>query len=185
MKQPLTSTSDNSQLAIIDIQVRLLDAMPSESVPQLIKNISALIQAARTLQVPLLYTEQYPKGLGKTTPALAELLSSLTPIEKTAFSCAAVPAFNRQLTSDRPQVILAGMEAHICILQTALDLHQQGKQVFVVEDAILSRTTENKANAIHRLRQAGIIVTTTESVIFEWLKNAQHEAFKHISKLIL
>ena len=89
----------------------------------------------------------------------------------------------RQLTSDRPQIILAGMEAHICVLQTALSLVQT-KQVFIVEDAIISRNPANKANAIARLREAGCIITNTESVVFEWLGKAEGDTFKAISKLI-
>ena len=103
---------------------------------------------------------------------------------KTTFSCCAEPTFCRQLTSDRPQIILAGMEAHICILQTALQLKEQGHQVFVVEDAIISRDSANKANAIARLREAGITITSTESVVFEWLGKAEGDAFKQISRLI-
>jgi len=96
----------------------------------------------------------------------------------------AEPKFSRQLTRDHAQVALAGMEAHICVLQTALDLIAIGKQVFVVEDAIISRSPTNKANAIARMRSAGCIITNTESLVFEWLGVAQGDAFKAISKLI-
>ena len=92
--------------------------------------------------------------------------------------------FSRQLTADRPQMVLAGMEAHICVLQTALDMLRAGKQVFVVEDAVISRNAANKANAIARLRDAGCIITNTESVVFEWLGVASGEHFKAISQLI-
>lgn len=94
------------------------------------------------------------------------------------------PKFNRQLTHDHPQIILAGMEAHICILQTACDLIQMGKQVFIVEDAVISRHPANKANAVARMRDAGCIITNTESIVFEWLGKAEGDAFKVIAKLI-
>ncbi len=136
------------------------------------------------LDIPKLYTEQYPKGLGNTVPELQTLLDGKKPIDKTVFSCCSEPTFNRFLSSDRGHVVLAGMEAHICVLQTALDLHAQGKSVFVVEDAIISRRPENKANALNRLRQAGVVIANTESVVFEWLGKAEGEAFKKISQLI-
>jgi nicotinamidase-related amidase len=181
---------EQSQLVIIDMQERLASVMPADDMRKVTKNCSILLQASFLLDVPVLYTEQYPKGLGHTIPELAELLANKalvtnkSCIQKTAFSCCAEPAFNRQLTADKPQVILAGMEAHICILQTALALQAQGKQVFVVEDAVLSRHPMHKANALARLRQAGIIVTNTESMVFEWLGVAEGDAFKQISKLI-
>jgi nicotinamidase-related amidase len=117
-------------------------------------------------------------------PGVAEWLKQSPRVEKTTFSCCAEPTFCRQLTSDRPQIVLAGMEAHICILQTALQLQEQGHPVFVVEDAIISRDPANKANAIARLREAGVTITNTESVVFEWLGKAEGDAFKQISRLI-
>jgi nicotinamidase-related amidase len=134
--------------------------------------------------VPVIVTEQYPQGLGETLPEIKQYIGANKSIEKTAFSAASVPKFNQQLHRDQSQMIVAGMESHICVLQTALDLIKANKQVFVVEDAIISRNPMNKANAIARMRDAGCIITTTESVVFEWLANAQHSAFKAISQLI-
>lgn len=151
---------------------------------QVVKNCAVLLQSASLLEIPSIYTEQYPKGLGSTVPALLELLQPNQRVEKTVFSCAKEPTFNRKLTSDRPQIILAGMEAHICILQTALDLQNSGHQVFVVEDAVISRNPHHKANALQRLRSAGVIISNTESVVFEWLGAAEGDHFKAISKLI-
>lgn len=173
-----------SQLVLVDIQEKLCGVMPPEPLQALLKNCSILLQAARLLEVPAIHTEQYPKGLGPTHGDLAAWLDDQRRVEKTCFSCADEPAFSRKLHGDRPQVILAGMETHICILQTALDLQQSGRQVFVVEDAVLSRSADNKANALARLRQAGVIVSNTESVVFEWLKVAEGDAFKQISRLI-
>lgn len=173
-----------SQLVIVDMQTKLVGAMPAEAMQATIKNCTILAQAAQLLNVSVIITEQYPQGLGATLPEIQQQFSPFKPIVKTAFSASGEPKFNQQLHRDQPQIILAGMEAHICILQTALSLKQMGKQVFVVEDAIISRNTTNKANAISRLREAGCEITNTESVLFEWLGNANHPAFKELTRLI-
>lgn len=178
-----------SQLIIIDMQTQLITVMPQDASQATIKNAEILAQAAAMLEVPVIITEQYPKGLGNTVPELLALLPSLKPanlkpVEKLTFSCMAEPKFSRQLTHDRSQVVLAGMEAHICVLQTALGLIAANKQVFVAEDAIISRNPANKANAIARMRDAGCIISNTESIVFEWLGKAEGDAFKAISKLI-
>lgn len=173
-----------SQLIVLDMQARLGSVMSPEPLQATINNISILMQAANLLAVPAVITEQYPKGLGHTVPELLSLMPSAAPVAKIAFSCMAEPKFSRQLTRDRSQVILTGMEAHICVLQSALDMLEADKQVFVVEDAIISRNATNKANAIARMRAAGCIVSNTESIVFEWLGKAEGDAFKAISKLI-
>lgn len=173
-----------SQLVIIDTQTKLITAMPQDAVQASIKNTGILAQAASLLSVPTIITEQYPKGLGNTVPELLALLPNIKAVEKLTFSCVAEPKFSRQLTRDHSQIVLAGMEAHICVLQTALDLLSAGKQVFVAEDAIISRNPANKANALTRLREAGCIISNTESIVFEWLGIAEGDAFKAISKLI-
>lgn len=176
-----------SQLVIIDMQTRLLTVMPQNAMQAVIKNCGILATAAAMLDVPLVITEQYPKGLGNTAPELLALIPNnpvnLMPVEKITFSCMAEPKFSRQLTRDRSQVILAGIEAHICVLQTALDL-QNSKQVFVAEDAIISRNPNHKANALARMRDAGCIISNTESIVFEWLGRAEGDAFKAISQLV-
>lgn len=184
MSLPAICARGLGQLVIVDVQEKLCSVMLPESLQALVKNCSILLQAAQQLDIPTLHTEQYPKGLGPTLTEFHPWLSPDAAIEKTCFSCNDAPAFRARLHGDRPQVVLAGMEAHICILQTALHLQAAGRQVFVVEDAVLSRREANKENALARLRQAGIIVTTTESVVFEWLKVAEGDAFKQISKLV-
>ena len=184
MKPSLVSQRDHSQLVLVDVQARLAGVMPADAMAAVAKNCAILLQAAKLLEIPTIYTEQYPQGLGATLPELGSHLSAAQRVEKIIFSCAKEPTFNRKLTSDRPQIILAGMEAHICILQTALDLLQSGHQVFVAEDAVISRNPLNKANALQRLSLAGVIVTNTESIVFEWLGSAQGDAFKQISKLV-
>jgi nicotinamidase-related amidase len=181
---PLTSQRVLSHLAIIDVQNKLCAVMLEESLKDMLKNCAILLQAAALLEIPALYTEQYPKGLGITHSELAPWLEKKPRIEKTAFSSCDEPRFCLQLTSDRPQVVLAGMEAHICILQTALALQDMGRQVFVAEDAVLSRSASNKANALSRLHHAGVIVSNTESIVFEWLGKAEGDAFKQVSRLI-
>ncbi len=178
-----TSRAGLSQLILIDLQTRLLSAMPQEAMQAVIRNCGILAQAAEMLEVPVIVSEQYPKGLGNTAPELLAFLPNIKPVEKLTFSCMAEPKFSRQLTRDHSQVVIAGMEAHICVLQTALDL-QNSKQVFVAEDAIISRNPANKANALARMREAGCIISNTESIVFEWLGKADSDAFKAISLLI-
>ena len=184
MPTKLLLQAAQSQLVMIDLQVKLAPAMDLVAMQVATKNCAILLQAASLMQVQTLVTEQYPQGLGKTLPELAQHLTNAKPITKTTFSAYAEPAFKQHLHSDKTQIVLIGMEAHICVLQTALDLLQANKQVFVVEDAIISRSAANKANAIARLRDADCVITNTESVLFEWLGNAKHEAFQAISKLV-
>ncbi len=177
---------DKSLLVIIDVQQRLLSAMPEHAGNVMIKQTGILGQAASRLSIPIVVTEQYPKGLGETVEVLQSHISSSNKIEKTCFSCADSKVFMSSLrSSHRRQIVLTGMEAHICVLQTALALLAQGFQVFVVEDAICSRVQQNHDNALQRLRQAGVIITNTESVVFEWLADAKHAEFRILSKLIV
>ena len=173
-----------SQLVIVDMQVKLAPAMPADAMHNVTKNCGILAQASQILAVPVILTEHYAQGFGETLPEIKSYLPNSRAIAKTAFSACGEPKFNQQLQRENSQIILAGMEAHICVLQTALDLIQAGKTVFVVEDAILSRTPVNKANAVARLRDAGCNVTNTESVVFEWLDNAKHASAKAIFNLI-
>lgn len=179
----MLSNKETSQLVLIDVQDKLCSVMEPAALAEAVKNCGILLQAAKLLEVPVICTEQYPRGLGATLPELSQCLTA-PAIEKTCFSCNDSGTFRARLRGDRPQVVLTGMESHICVLQTALQLKESGKQVFVVEDAIISRKPANKANALHRLRQAGITVTNTESVVFEWLRVAEGETFKQISKLV-
>lgn len=173
-----------SQLVIIDMQTKLSLAMQTDAMQAATKQVQVLTQAAQLLTVPVLLTEQYPQGLGHTLPEILQLAPQAPVIEKTTFSACATPKFNAKLSRDKSQVMIAGMEAHICVLQTALDLLAQHKQVFVVEDAIISRAPANRGNAIARMREAGCIITNTESVLFEWIGHAQHTVFKDIAKLV-
>lgn len=177
---------DLSCLVIVDMQERLVNAMAPGAMEEVTKFCGILIQAAKLLEIPIIYTEQYPKGLGPTIQELANLLDGNPRVEKTAFSCCEEPTFCRQLTRDKSHIILAGLEAHVCILQTAIQLKQQdtNRMIFVAEDAVLSRNPSYKINAMERLSEAGVIVSNSESVIFEWLGKAEGEVFKQISRLL-
>ncbi len=179
--------AEDSVLLVVDIQQRLAAAMPEEARRRVFRNTAILAEAARLLGIPRLLTEQYPKGLGPTEPAVHERLggSGVRPFEKTSFSCCGAEGFLQGLrATERRQVILAGMEAHVCVLQTALELHAAGLGVYVAEDATCSRDPANHRNAMERLRQAGVAVTNTESVVFEWLRDSRHAQFKAISGLL-
>jgi isochorismate hydrolase len=149
-------------------------------------NTKLLLRACELLNVPVTASEQYPAGLGPTEPSVAESLPASTwRIEKTCFSCFEADGFADHVAAQkRDQVVLAGMEAHICVLQTAVHLKAAGYRVYVVEDAVCSRKLENYQNALERLRQSGIMVTSTESVVFEWLGDSRHAQFKTISQLL-
>lgn len=177
---------DSSALLIVDVQTRLAAAMPAEPRASVLRSAGILIESARALGIPILHTEQYPRGLGPTEASLGERLEgAATRLEKTAFSCCGAEGFDAAACADgRTQWILCGMEAHVCVLQTALELHARGLQVFVVEDGVCSRAEANRANALARLRQAGVIVSNTESVLFEWLRDAGDPQFKALSALI-
>jgi len=172
------------QLVVIDMQTKLGTAMPIDAFAQVQQKTALMLQGALLLEIPTIITEQYPKGLGETLPALNALAAHASYVEKTAFSACGEPRFNQKLHRDCSQVLLAGMEAHICVLQTALDLTAIGKQVFVLEDAVISRQPQHQANAIARLREAGCIISNSESALFECLGDASHPAFKAMSALI-
>jgi nicotinamidase-related amidase len=173
---------DESTLLVIDIQERLGDAMPGKVLNRVLQNTSLLARTAAVLDIPLLHTEQYPQGLGPTHSLVADALpASRRYFAKTSFSCMNTEGFPAAIAGlDRRQTILVGMEAHVCILQTAMDLAATGAEVFVVEDAICSRRLENYQNALDRMRACGINIVSAESVVFEWLGDSRHEQFKLI-----
>ena len=181
MKNSHVMQRNASFVLLIDIQERLAPAIhQGEAV---ISRNEWLLQIANELQVPVVVTEQYPKGLGATVDALQPLLTHATRIEKTHFSALAEAQVQAQLHGlQRPQVIVTGTEAHVCVLQTALDLVAADFQVFVVADAVGSRVSENKALALARLRDAGCVIVSSEMVAFEWLHTSGTDEFRHISK---
>jgi len=175
-----------SQLLIIDQQTRLASAMSADDWASVEKHSARLLQAAVALEIPVMISEQYPKGLGPTVDSIKNNSGSHCQfIEKTHFSCCQNNDYKQKLVSNnRPQLVICGMETHVCVLQTAFDAIDSGFEVFVVADAVCSRNPEHKQNALQRLQQAGIIITNHESVMFEWLRDARHPQFKFVSGLL-
>jgi isochorismate hydrolase len=174
---------DNAALLIVDIQERLAVVMKQKD--QVVKNCLHLIELAKMQNVPVVVTEQYPKGLGRTVPEIQAALPSHTPIEKIAFNCCGEPSFVDEIRRlGRQKVIVTGMETHICVLQTSLGLLQDGFTPHLVSDAVCSRTKENWKSGLELLRDAGAVVTNTETVLFQLLGVAGTEEFKKISQRI-
>ncbi|MCG5523504.1 hydrolase [Ectothiorhodospira haloalkaliphila] len=175
-----------SHLLVVDIQEKLAVAMDEAERTQVYYNAGRLARAAGMLNIPVTVTEQYPQGIGHTAgQVLEQLPETARVLDKTSFSCCGDPGIMDALKSARrPQVIVCGMEAHVCVLQTALRLTQEGFQVFVVEDGICSRAPRNRDNALTRMARAGVLVTNAESVMFEWLGECTHPRFKDLLKLI-
>jgi nicotinamidase-related amidase len=171
----------SSALLIVDAQTRLLPAVRDGAAA--LSRVRLLLQAARELGVPALATEQYPRGLGPTADALADFLPAADRFEKISFSAVREPGFLDRL-GDRPQAVVCGFEAHVCVLQTAVGLLDAGRTVAVVADAVGSRDPRNAERALDRLARAGAWVVTSEMVVFEWMERAGTPAFKRLSGLI-
>jgi nicotinamidase-related amidase len=173
---------DNSVLLVIDVQDKLLAKVPTAA--ELVRNTGFLLDVAGVLEVPVRATEQYPKGLGPTRTEIARRLTSRS--EKTAFSCCGAGTLLEELEILlRPNVVLTGMETHVCVAQTALDLLAAGLNVFLPVDTLAARFDLDHATALRRLEHAGAVPTTAEAVAFEWLADAAHPRFKEVSKLVI
>jgi len=170
-----------SQVLMVDVQERLLPAMADPTL--VLKNGGRLLEAARILAVPVVVSEQYPAGLGRTVPELANLAPANAMHEKVEFSCFANPALHAALSPAR-QTVIFGIEAHVCVLQTAIEMAAAAHDVTIVVDAIGSRVADSKEIALRRMLDAGIRLATTEMVLFEWLRRAGTPEFKTISRLI-
>lgn len=174
---------DEAVLVVVDIQERLAVVMPERQ--KVIDNCLHLIEISRLLDIPIMLNEQYPKGLGPTVPEIKEALKDHVPLEKITFSCCGQTEFLNALTAlNRKKVILCGMETHVCVLQTCIDLLKEGFAVHTVSDAICSRTKDNFITAIEFMRDAGSVITCTETVLFQLLGKAGTEEFKIVSKRI-
>ncbi len=175
--------AQDSALVVIDMQERLVPAMIAPA--RTIRNTRLLLQAAAKTGVPALLTEQYPQGLGHTIPEIMKAAGSAQVLPKMHFSCMEDAGFAAAFKAlDRRQAILTGMEAHICVVQTAASLVEEGYEVFVVSDATASRTMESETACLARLSASGVSIVTTEMVIFEWLGQAGTKAFKEMLPLI-
>ncbi|MHC4186807.1 MAG: hydrolase [Planctomycetota bacterium] len=173
----------NCCLIVIDVQGKLAQLMHEKD--RLFKNIQVLIKGCRILNIPILWTQQVPQTLGQTIAQITELLIDIEPINKASFSCCGEEKFLQALEKlNRKQIILCGIETHICIYQTALDFLQRGHYVEVVADAVSSRTLQNKEIALQKIQSIGAQTTTTEMILFELAKTAEHPQFKQIAKLV-
>jgi len=186
MPSPLLLQRETAALCVIDIQARLAAAM-AEREP-VIEATRQMILSARPLGLPILVTEQYPRGIGPSEPAIVEALGEhYRPLEKLHFSCCNEANFAAELAglkaAGRTQVILCGMEAHVCLLQTCLDLMADGFQVHVLADAVCSRNAEHKRLALEQMRQAGAVVTCVEAAVYQMLGRAGTPEFKELLPL--
>src|SRR5512146_1068920 len=160
-------------LLVIDVQEKLCAAMDQEALLQLTRNTGILLESAKELAIPVLFTEQYVKGLGPTLSELRQRAPAAPSFEKLTFSCYSNEDFVRQLkASGRTQIIVSGMETHVCVLQTVIDLLGNGFDVHVVKDAVMSRSSDNKQTAMEAMMLAGGVPTCTEAVVFQLLKIA-------------
>ncbi len=176
-------TPKDTLLLVIDVQGKLAATVfQSDRVE---KNISKLIRACKLMGVPLLHTEQYPKGLGHTVDALREVIGDDQAFEKLSFSCCGSEEFMKRLRSlGRNDILVVGMETHVCVYQTCVELLEFGYTVHLVTDAVTSRSEDNRKVGIRSIKRAGAILTSTEMAIFELLRIAEGDTFKAISKII-
>ena len=173
---------ENTGLLIIDIQEKLMPVV--QDAEQVFANANRLLKGAGVLDIPILVTEQYPKGLGNTCSSI-ELPAQIQPIEKMCFSCMKSDSVLQQLKQQNiTSLIIAGVEAHICVLKTALEALNTGLEVHIVADAVSSRTLANKQLALERMRQSGAYIVSTEMILFQLIHEAGTDAFKAISRLI-
>lgn len=167
----------------VDIQERLLPHIHGHE--ELVRRSAILIKGLRVLNVPIVVTEQYTKGLGTTVPEIAAALGTYEPIEKMSFSCCGNPDVEAAvLGNNRHQIIVFGIEAHVCVQQTVLDLIAQGQKVVVLDDCVSSRSANDARVALERMRAAGAVISTMESVLFELLRVSGTQEFKSISALV-
>jgi nicotinamidase-related amidase len=176
-------TTSDAVLVIVDVQGRLATLMHQKD--EFYANVVRIIKGALALDIPVLWNEQLPDKLGDTIPEIKEALSGHQPLVKSTFSCCGNEAFNEQLLqSGKRQVLLAGMETHVCVYQTAVDLLDKGYEVYLVADAVSSRFKENKEIGIQAIRDLGARITSVEMALFEMLKVAEGDQFKQVIKIV-
>lgn len=173
----------NTLVLVIDIQERLLPAL--HQADAFVAACKKFITASTHLSLPIILTEQYPKGLGKTVADITALFPDVTTFEKTQFSAYTAEVQAALAAHSTQNMILLGCETHICVLQTALDLRQNGLNIWIPQECVTSRTDANKQNGLQQMRDAGIVVSNVESLLFQLLRDAKHPQFKTISKLIV
>ena len=173
---------EESLLLIIDIQERLVPAMKYGK--QVIKNTNILISATEEMNIPIIVTEQYPKGLGQTVPEINNHLGDSLKFEKTLFTACTDEVIEALENAGKKKIIITGMETHVCVFQTTRDLISRGYEVFVVSDGVASRYKENYKNGLDLIKDMGAVITNTETILFDLLKKAGTPEFKVLSKLI-
>ncbi len=174
---------DSTVLVLIDIQGKLWNVMHEKEA--LLENLQKLVKGMRLLGVPALLTEQNPRGLGPTVPELTQLLPDIQPLPKFCFSCWQDSGFHSALAAlNRSQVLVCGIEAHICVYQTTLELLKNGYAVQVLLDGVSSRTAKNRDAALTRMQSEGAKLTTVEMALFELLRTAESPLFKELSRII-
>jgi nicotinamidase-related amidase len=171
---------ERSLLLVVDLQTKMVPAIHDHD--EVLANAAWLVRAAQRIGVPVAATEQYSKGLGPTVPGIRALLSAEAIGAKTRFSCVAAECVARLPGADRAQVILIGVETHVCLMQSALELLEEGKEVYVVADCVGSRRPFDNDAALARMRQEGVRIVTREMVVFEWLAEADTPLFRAVSK---
>lgn len=170
-------------LLVVDIQSKLAPAIGDAE--RILARTRLLLEAASRLAVPIVVSEQYPRGLGHTDARLGPLPPDAVVLDKTSFSCLREPRLRSHLDRlGRGQIVMCGMEAHVCVLQSALDLRHSGRDVFVVADAVGSRAESSRKLGLERMRDRGVDVVDSEMVVFEWLERAATEAFRGLIKLV-
>ena len=175
---------EKTALIMIDVQEKLLNVMHGKEA--LLENMQKIAKSADALGIPIIWTEQNPKGIGPTVPEIKDLMPGhIQPVIKFSFSCCSNEAFMDLIKgSKRTQFLMAGIETHVCVYQTSMDLLGLGYEVEVLSDAVSSRTLENKKIGLKKMRDSGVRLTSVETAIFELLKDARHEKFKDILKII-
>ena len=174
---------ENVALVVVDVQEKLLPVIDKHEC--ITENLKKVIEGVQVLNIPVLLTAQYPKGLGPTVSQLKEVLQDYAPVEKISFSCCGESKFISALGNlNREQILVGGIEAHVCVYQTCLDLISKGYEVHLLTDCISSRNAENRTLAIDKLKSLGVSVTSVEMALFELLKAADSEEFKKISKIV-
>ena len=175
--------AENSCLVLIDVQGKLAQLMSARE--SLFRNIGILVKGCRKLSVPVLWCQQVPEALGETVEQIAGLLEGVEPVNKRSFSCWGDERFRSRLCElERSQVILCGIESHVCVYQTATDLLGSGFEVHVARDAVSSRTAENRLAGLERMSRMGAHIGCVEMILFEFLGSADHEMFREVAKLM-
>jgi nicotinamidase-related amidase len=175
----------DTMFILVDVQGKLAEAMHEKEA--LHDNLRKLVQGMQALKIPIIWVEQIPEKMGRTIPVLLELLKLESPISKSSFSCCAEPSVMKEIEAagrGRRNVLIAGIEAHVCVFQTASDLVKRGYHVEVVADAVSSRTLSNKTIGLERAKDHGAFLTSVESALFELLKTAKAPEFKEILKIV-